>query len=119
MTDIATSALPRQCLQCFAPEGINVGSCEVWGGVEYYELLEEWENHQFDDWADDQLAAHGIKPEAFDRHRRDLHRDLDYADCDDYTFGHRWTTAEDVAEQMADRVGECVHCGARRDGAAS
>lgn len=105
-----------ECLHCGILRGDarrQRAACEIWGGYEYVELEEEWPRHRWRDWTDADLAASDIRPDAYERHRRDPVRALSWTGCDDTTQGHVPAAAADISI-LADHIGQCVRCGHRQ-----
>lgn len=104
----------RECLQCGeTPSSIKRQGIVVCGIVSGYyepELTEEWPRHRWVDWRDSELALFGVKPEAFERHRRTPALTFQWIACDDTVRGHR-PADEDDAQFMGVRKGQCVLCG--------
>ena len=104
----------RACLNCGeTPSSIKrhgIVLCGIMSGGEQPELSEEFPTHRWADWSDAALARVGIKPEAFERHRRTPLRHLEWVGCEDTVRGHNPATEDDVPD-WADRVGQCTFCG--------
>lgn len=104
----------RWCLQCgetkssIRAQGIVL--CGIVEGYETPELAYEFPHHRWADWKDGELARFGVRPEAFDKHRRTQERDFEWISCEDTVRGHHAATSEDVPD-WASRVGECALCG--------
>jgi hypothetical protein len=78
---------------------------------EVTEIDQEWEHHRWRDWTDTDLDRAGIKPAAYDKHRRTDIGVLPWVDCDDTKRGHVAADEEAVAAMWVDRVGQCISCG--------
>jgi hypothetical protein len=101
------------CLQCGETKEAAKAQqldCAIVGGYEYREVEEEWPRHRWADWTDAELTRQGVRPEAFDRHRRTPVRTFEWIGCEDTVRGHALATEEDVREWQY-RVGQCVLCG--------
>ena len=83
--------------------------CSIWGGYEYFECEAEWDAHHWEDWSDAELAAAGIRPESFERYRREPERTLQYAACEDQIQGHIMATKNDDFFEY----GRCISCDKR------
>lgn len=110
MSDVAKDC----CLQCgksreHVKDYFN-SACATETGYECIEGLDEWPKHHWRDWSDKQLAAIGVLPEAFDRHRRDSIYDLEYVVCDDTVRGHTPASATTNPE-WGYKPGQCMGCG--------
>lgn len=102
----------RACLQCGqTPSQIKRDQtiCGIEEGYEYRELAYEWPKHRWADWTDTELARNGIKPEAFDRHRRTDALTFQWIACVDRVRGHTPAKADDT--DWGVRVGQCYDCG--------
>lgn len=103
----------RECLHCGQTKAQIKSEqtiCGIEGGYEYRELEYEWPHHRWADWRDAELAAQGVKPEAFDRHRRASITTMQWIDCEDTVSGHAPATTEDLPG-LATRIGHCILCG--------
>lgn len=104
----------RECLQCGeTPASIKrqgIVLCGIVSGYYEPELSEEWPRHRWADWRDSELRRFGVKPEAFDRHRRTPALHFQWIACDDTVIGHR-PAREDDMEFMGVTKGQCVLCG--------
>jgi len=103
----------RECLHCGQTNAqikIEQTICGIEGGYEYRELEYEWARHRWADWRDAELATQGVKPGAFDKHRRTPALSLQWIGCEDTVRGHAPATAKDVPD-LATRIGQCVLCG--------
>lgn len=98
-----------QCEQTPAQVRENQTICGIEGGYEYIELEAEWPRHHWRDWSDVELRKSGIKPDAYESHRRTAATSLQYAPCDEQINGHRGA-AEDSVE-FGLRVDQCIFCG--------
>ena len=100
------------CLQCgesreaVKREGLFCGTVS---GYEYQEADEQWPQHRWRSWRDDELARMGVKAEAYERHRRTSVTNMRWIACEDTIRGHVPAT-EDLLD-MASYVGECISCG--------
>lgn len=108
------AATERECLQCGeTPESIKakgIALCGIEGGYEYRELEYEWPRHRWVDWTNSELGRAGLKPEAFDKHRRTPAMQLEWVACEDLRRGHTPAVEADI-DVYADRVGQCTFCG--------
>jgi len=77
-------------------------------GLDYEELSER---HRWADWKDAELDRMGIKPEAYEKHRRSTIFNIQWAACDDTKRGHAPATYDDVTEMFANYTGQCIACG--------
>lgn len=104
-----------KCLQCgerrSRVRAESLFCCTV-SGYEYVEVDQEWDRHRWAGWTDRELDRSGIKPEAFEKYRRENVATLEYADCDDTKRGHTPADTEDEAKYGLP-VGTCVWCGAK------
>lgn len=104
----------RKCLQCGeTSSSIKAQGIVLCGVVEGYyepELVEEWPRHRWVDWRDSDLARFGVKPDAYDRHRRTPALTFQWIACDDTQRGHIPARADDVPD-FASHVGQCICCG--------
>jgi|SRR6185437_6270918 len=104
----------RECLNCGeTPSSLKQNGivlCGIEEGYEYRELAYEFPRHRWVDWKDAELAKAGIRPEAFDKHRRTPMMHLQWVGCDDTVRGHIAAKPEDVG-LFADREGQCILCG--------
>lgn len=100
------------CLHCGETRGAVKREHLICGTVDYFgELSEEYGNHRWADWKDNELAYARIKPEAYERHRRSSTFDLQWAGCDDTTRGHQLATSSADTEWSGARIGQCTQCG--------
>lgn len=104
----------RKCLHCgetkasLKRQGIDM--CGIEGGYEYRELEHEWPRHRWVDWTNAELARFGVKPEAYDRHRRTDSLTFQYIACDDTVRGHApQREVEDIDWGLV--LGQCILCG--------
>lgn len=102
------------CLQCgerrSAVRAESLYCCTISGG-ESPEVDQEWDRHRWADWTDRELAALGVRSEAYDKHRRTDTSTFPWIACDDTVRGHVPADAEAVGRGWADRVGQCMACG--------
>lgn len=109
------------CLQCGQERrrvrAESLFCCTISG---YYEpeIDQEWEHHRWADWTDRELDRAGIKPGAYDKHRRTDASVLQWVDCADTKRGHIPGDDDAVASMWVDRVGQCIACGQHVGGAA-
>lgn len=103
----------RQCLQCGETrESLRqnrIVVCGIMSGGETPELAEEFPRHRWADWTDRELASFGVKPEAFDRHRRTDALTFQWIACDDTVRGHHPVEKDDPEWGL--RAGQCFLCG--------
>ena len=103
----------RECLNCgvtkAAIKAEGIVACCIVGGYEYREVEEEFPNHRWRDWTDADLAANGIRPEAFDKYRRTPVTHLQWVGCVDTTRGHHRLPVADP--EMGIKAGQCIACG--------
>lgn len=103
----------RECLNCgetkssIKRQGIVL--CGIMGGYECPELEYEFPHHQWADWSDAFLTRMGVKPEAFDRHRRTRAMSFEYIPCEELVQGHRISFDGDAEFGM--KPGQCWLCG--------
>ena len=100
------------CLHCGDTRGQarEVGRvCGIESVGESVELIEEFANHRWADWRDDELARFGVKPETFERHRRTNVMHFQWIACDDTVRGHKVAKEDDLDYGI--RVGQCFACG--------
>lgn len=103
----------RKCLHCdetkatLRRQGITM--CGIEGGYEYRELIEEWPHHRWRDWTDAELDRWGIRPEAFEKHRRTPETHMQWVGCEDTKRGHILATEDDY--EFGLRIGQCHACG--------
>lgn len=106
----------RHCLHCdetkasLKREGIAL--CGIVSGYYEPELTDEWPRHRWADWTDRELDRMGIRPEAYDKHRRTLILHMEWVGCEDTKRGHVPSdgSAEDF-EFLGVRKGQCIACG--------
>jgi hypothetical protein len=112
----------RKCLQCgetkFSLKAQRIIMCAIEGGYEYREIEAEWPRHRWADWRDDELDRMGIRPEAYEKHRRSDVFNLQWAGCEDTKRGHVLATKESDWADFGCRIGQCISCGKRVDVAA-
>lgn len=72
---------------------------------------QDWERHRWRDWSDRELDRAGVRPEAYDKHRRTNVNVLGWIDCEDTKRGHVPADQESVWARYVDRVGQCIVCG--------
>jgi hypothetical protein len=99
------------CLQCGQRKSdVRTQSlfCCTIGGGESPEVDQEWAHHRWADWHDDELTRFGVKPEAFDKHRRTDASTFQWIACDDTVRGHHFV--DDVTEFDWVEAGRCVFC---------
>lgn len=106
----------RECLNCGeTPSSIKREGIVLCGIVEGYyepELTEEWPRHHWVDWRDAELARFGVKPEAYDRHRRTRTLNFQWIACEDTVRGHVLSDGSDADREMYGAVaGQCIACG--------
>jgi hypothetical protein len=106
----------RACLNCGeTPTSIKRQRIVLCGSVEGYEtpeLTEEWPRHRWADWRDADLAGFGVKPEAYDRHRRTRTMTFQWIACEDTIRGHVLSDGSDEDREMYSAVaGQCIACG--------
>lgn len=104
----------RHCLHCDQTKAQvrrDNTICGIEGGYEYRELEAEWPHHRWADWTDRELDSAGVKPEAFDRHRRTLALDFQWIGCDDTVRGHRPSSRSTDLADFGTRPGQCILCG--------
>lgn len=107
-------AEPR-CLHCDQTRAqikANQTICGTVSGYEYVELDEEWPRHHWNDWTNKRLARFGIRPEAFERHRRTQITQFQWAACDDTVQGHHYP--KHSTPEYGFRINECMDCGHHR-----
>ena len=77
----------RECLQCGETKASikrkQIVLCGIEEGYEYRELAHEWPHHRWADWTDAELARFGVKPAAFEKHRRTDSLTFQWIACDD------------------------------------
>lgn len=101
------------CLQCGETRAwakVPGRICGIESGYEYRELEYEWPRHRWVGWSDRELAAFGVKPEAFARYRREHENNFQWIACDDTVSGHHPADAEWVPD-FASAIGQCINCG--------
>lgn len=104
----------RQCLRCDQTKAQirrDETMCGIEGGYEYRELVAEWPRHRWADWTDRELALMGVKPEAFDKHRRTPAMDFQWIGCDDTVRGHIPSNRPTDLADFGTRPGQCIKCG--------
>lgn len=112
-----TSARPVvTCLQCGeSRDAVKAGRnyCVVMEGYETPEVAHEWAHHRWADWTDAELERFGVKPEAYERHRRDDALTFQWVACDDTLRGHVYATSveADDLELLNMKPGRCFLCG--------
>lgn len=78
MSDNAT-----ECLKCGETRGAVRNEGLICGSVDYFgELQEEYGNHRWADWNDNDLKGQGILPEHFHLYRRAGLLDFQYVPCE-------------------------------------
>lgn len=103
----------RACLQCgetkasIKAQGIVL--CGIVSGYYEPELTDEWPRHRWADWRDSELAMMGLRPEAYEKHRRSRIFDIQWAGCEETIRGHIIATEDDVEWGL--KRGQCVTCG--------
>lgn len=109
-----TETTVAKCLHCGeTPESIRrkrIVVCGIMEGYETPELSVEFPRHRWVDWRDSELTRFGVKPDAFEKHRRTPVTTFQWIDCKDTVRGHHPADENDVGV-MADRVGQCIFCG--------
>lgn len=90
--------------------------CGIESRGETIELVEEFANHRWADWRDAELEHFGVKPEAYERHRRTPIMDFQWIACVDTVRGHRLLTEADFEGDGAEiwrgmKPGQCIACG--------
>jgi hypothetical protein len=104
----------RECLQCgetrasIKAQGI-IACCTLSHG-EYTEVNDEWPQHRWKDWTDEELAQLGVVPEAFERHRRTDASTFQWIACVDTKRGH-CPADESCVPDLASFIGQCIACG--------
>lgn len=105
----------RRCLQCDETKASikaeRIAVCGIVSGYYEPELTDEWPRHRWKDWTDRELDRMGIKPEAYEKHRRTLVRHLEWVGCEDTKRGHAPATEESDWEDFGCRIGQCIACG--------
>lgn len=102
----------KECLHCGqTPAQIKRDQtiCGIEGGYEYRELEAEWPRHRWADWNDKELARQGIRPEAFERHRRTPVMHMQWVACIDTERGHVYPDEGNKWGEPADRCWACGH----------
>lgn len=84
--------------------------CGIESGYEYRKLEHEWPRHRWANWTDKELDYMGVKPEAFEKHRRTDALTFQWIACDDTVRGHHPATADCVPD-FASEIGQCIACG--------
>lgn len=103
----------RECLNCgetkssIKSQGIVL--CGIMEGYETPELAYEFPHHRWVDWNDGELARQGVKPEAFEKHRRTPALHFEWIACEDTVHGHK--LAEHDEPDWGVRAGGCILCG--------
>lgn len=104
-----------ECLNCGeTPESLKrqgITMCAIEGGYEYREIEHEFAHHRWADWRDRELDMMGIKPEAYDKHRRTPALHMQWVGCEDTKRGHVPATKESDREDFGCRTGQCIACG--------
>lgn len=108
----------RECLHCGENEAVVIAvrrkdgytlGCGVESNTEAgYDYEELSERHRWADWRDSDLARFGVKPEAFEKHRRTQDFAWGIA-CEDTVRGH--TPAEKDDAEFGMKKGQCWACG--------
>lgn len=97
-----------ECLHCGeTPESIKRDRIVVCGIMEGYELAYEFPRHRWADWRDSELARLGVKPEAYEKHRRTPLLHFAWMGCEDTLRGHHILTRDGAYG----RRGQCTVCG--------
>ena len=103
----------RECLQCGETKASikrkQIVLCGIEEGYEYRELAHEWPHHRWADWTDAEMARFGVKPAAFEKHRRTDALTFQWIACDDTVSGHRPAEKDDPEFGM--KRGQCWLCG--------
>lgn len=112
--------MSRECLHCGessayvdsirARDGYTVGcgiESHTEGGYDYEELSPK---HRWVDWKDSELSRFGVKPEAFEKHRRTSSRSFQWISCEDTVRGH--VIMDKDEPDYGVRAGGCMLCGA-------
>lgn len=103
----------RHCLHCDETKAsIKRQGIVLCGIVEGYyepELTEDWPTHRWRNWTDRELDQAGVRPEAYDKHRRTLIRHLEWVACEDLKRGHVLATEDD--NEFGLSIGQCHACG--------
>ncbi|MGN6589485.1 MAG: hypothetical protein ACTHKE_04260 [Sphingomicrobium sp.] len=89
--------------------------CATVSGFEYPEIDAEWSRHRWADWNDAELKRFGIKPEAYDKHRRTQGDKFQWVGCEDTVRGHTLATRESDREDFGAKIGQCIACGWKPD----
>lgn len=108
----ASSLVDPACLQCGESRSrVHAESlfCVTISGGLQPEVDQEWERHRWADWNDAELARFGVKPEAFERHRRTDASTFGWIDCEDLARGHIYATAQDH-DSYGWPIGRCLAC---------
>lgn len=101
------------CLQCGETRAwakVPGRTCGIESGYEYRELEHEWPRHRWVSWTDKELSSFGVKPEAFEKHRRTDSLTFRWIGCEDTVRGHHPAT-EDCVPEFANEIGQCITCG--------
>lgn len=96
------------CLQCgqTKAEVREKGTyCALEGGFE----SDEWENHHWRDWSDEELSFTGLLPEFFALYRRVSIFDCQWPSCEHSKLGHNILEQEDSEYKV--KAGQCFNCG--------
>lgn len=100
------------CLQCGQTRTEVKENKTFCATVDYFgHTDQDWDRHRWADCSDRELDRAGIKPEAYEKHRRTNVNTLTWVDCDDTKRGHAPADEEAVGGMWADRVGQCIYCG--------
>lgn len=106
-------ALDPECLQCgqkrskVRAEGLYCATISA--GLQP-EVDQEWDRHRWVDLTDRELAKAGVRPEAYDKHRRTDISVLGWIDCEDKISGHKPVTEQDAAQYEWLTPGHCWFC---------
>ena len=94
-----------ECLKCGETRGAVRNEGLICGSVDYFgDLMDEYGDHRWADWNDNDLRGQGILPEYFHLYRRTNMLELAYVPCEHQGKGHVFS------DDGLPPKGICVRC---------